>query len=189
VRFGNRDRWHGIQGCYPCAEPDTWVVLTVRTDEEWRSFTEVLGHPEWLTDPRLATSAGRWEHHDELDRLIARWTSGRDAMDAMRSLQERGVPAAKVMRESDIFADPHVRAREFFIEMTLPEAGTHLYPGPQWHPLGTPLRMARPAPTLGQHNEYVYKELLGYSDAEYERLVKEDHIGEDFLAGTPPILS
>jgi crotonobetainyl-CoA:carnitine CoA-transferase CaiB-like acyl-CoA transferase len=186
--LGNRDRWHAVQGCYRCAGPDSWVALTVRTEDEWRAFATVLGQPGWLADPRLATPAGRWEHHDELDAAISAWTAGRDAMDVMRALQDHGVAAGKVMTESDLFADPHVRARDFFVELTLPEAGTHLYPGHQWHPQGTPLRLDRPAPTLGQHNQYVYRELLGYSAAEYERLVREDHIGEDFLPGTPPVL-
>jgi crotonobetainyl-CoA:carnitine CoA-transferase CaiB-like acyl-CoA transferase len=164
-------------------------VLTVRTDEQWRELAGVLGRPGWRADPRLATAAGRWEHHDEIDQAITAWTSGRAAMAAMTALQDRGIPAAKVMSERDIFADPHVRAREFFIEMTLPEAGTHLYSGPQWRQAGLPLRLDSPAPALGEHNEYVYTELLGYSAAEYERLVREGHIGPDYLPGLPPVFS
>ena len=101
----------------------------------------------------------------------------------MRRLQEAGGAAAKVMSEVDIFADPHVREREFFIETSHAESGTHLYPGHQWKASGTPLRADSPAPLLGEHNEYVYKELLGYSDEEYQRLTDELHIGSEFLPG------
>ena len=98
----------------------------------------------------------------------------------MHTLQAVGIPAAKVMNERDIFEDPHIRERGFFVSMTLPDAGTHLYPGHPYRALGTPLRLARPAPTLGQDNEYVYREVLGYSEAEYERLVREQHIGTEY---------
>ena len=178
--LGNRDRWGGIQGCYPSTGDDMWVTLTVRTDAGWRRFAEATGRPEWLTDERFATRASRFAHHDEIDRGIAQWTSQRSAEESMHRLQAAGIAAAKVMNERDIFDDPHIRERGFFLKMTLPDAGTHLYPGHAWRALGTPLRSDRPAPTLGQHNEYVYREVLGYSEAEYARLVREEHIGTEY---------
>ena len=69
--------------------------------------------------------------------------------------------------------DPHIAARGFFIEQTQADSGTHRYVGHQWKMLGTPLRCDRPSPLMGEDNEYVYRELLGCSDEEYERLVAE----------------
>ena len=114
--------------------------------------------------------------------MIAQWTAERTPTEAMRLLQDAGVTAAVVMNERDIFDDPHIRERGFLVEITHPEAGTHLYPGHQWGSPTTPMPADVPVPTLGQDNEYVYKRVLGYSEDEYDRLVREAHIGTDYLS-------
>ena len=184
--LGNRDRWGGVQGCYRCSGTDHWVVLTVRTDEEWRLLGQAMGDPAWSQDERFASATLRYQHHNEIDRLIGEWTSQLSPDDAMNRLQRAGLPAGRVLNERDAFDDPHIRARGFFIETTHPEAGTHLMPGHQWKAYDTPLRADRPAPLLGEDNEYVYKQLLGYSDADYQRLVQEQHIGVEYLPGLVP---
>ena len=181
--LGNRDRWGAIQGCYRCTGIDQWVVLTARTDREWRALGRALGDPAWIAEPRFGTSAQRLAHHHEIDRLITEWSSTLDSAEAMQRLQAAGVPAARVLNERDAFSDPHLQARGFFIEQTQAEAGTHRHPGHQWKMLSTPLRHDRPAPLLGEDNKYVYQELLGYSDAEIQRLTDELHIGTDYVPG------
>jgi benzylsuccinate CoA-transferase BbsF subunit len=78
--------------------------------------------------------------------------------------------------------DEHLTARWFFHSITHPAAGTHLYPGPlgqlQHTADGPPFR---PAPTLGQHNEYVYREIIGLSGQEYQKLVDDQVIGTVYL--------
>ena len=51
-----------------------WVVIAVRTDEEWQAFCQVIGEPEWSQDPKFATFVTRKENEDELDSLIGEWT-------------------------------------------------------------------------------------------------------------------
>ena len=155
----------------------------LRTNGEWRALGRVLGDPEWARDPRFATPAARLAHHDEIDRLITDWSSDLDPDEAMQRLQAAGVPAGRLLNERDAFADPHIRARGFFIEQWQADCGTHRYPGHQWKMLGTPLRADRPAPLLGEDNEYVYRELLGISESEYRRLEAEQHIGTAYLPG------
>ena len=184
--LGNRDRWGGIQGCYRCAGEDKWVVLTVRTDEDWRRLAQAFDHPEWAEDERYASPSLRLQHHDEIDALITERTSHLGPNEAMTRLQHAGIAAARVLDERDALEDPHIKARDYWIPTTQSESGTHLYPGHQWKAHGTPLRADTPAPLLGEHNEYVYKELLHYSDAEYERLEREQHIGVDYLPGLLP---
>ena len=90
--------------------------------------------------------------------------------------------AAALAHQQEMHADEHLTARGYFTPITHPAAGTHLYPGP----LGKLKYTAdvppfRPAPTLGQHNEYVYKELIGLSDQEYQKLVDDQVIGTVYL--------
>ncbi len=78
--------------------------------------------------------------------------------------------------------DEHLTARGYFTPITHPAASRHLYPvslGKLQHTADVP--PFRPAPTLGQHNEYVYKELIGLSDQEYQKLVDDQVIGSVYL--------
>ena len=95
-------------------------------------------------------------------------------------LQREEVPAGPVIDEKDAFSDPHVRARGFFEQLTHADAGTHLYPGLAFRMSKTPNSLRLPPVRLGEYNEYVYKKILGVSDAEYAELEKEGHIGTDF---------
>ena len=71
-RTGSRLAWLAPQGCYPCAGDDAWVAVSVGDDEQWQATAGLLGPP--AQDRRFATLAGRVEHHDELDELLAAWT-------------------------------------------------------------------------------------------------------------------
>ena len=100
----------------------------------------------------------------------------------MQVLQAEGVAAAPVHDQEELFDDPHMRDRGFFQELHQPSTGTHVYPGMSWQMVGTPNPIRRPSPMLGEHNETVYKELLGLTDEEYGRLEDAGHIGMDYPA-------
>jgi crotonobetainyl-CoA:carnitine CoA-transferase CaiB-like acyl-CoA transferase len=98
----------------------------------------------------------------------------------MQRLQQAGIAAGPVMREPDLFTDPHLHARGFFQVVTQAEAGTYPYPGLMWTMLKTPSTIRRPPVRMGEHNDYVYREILKLSDAEIDVLRAEGHIGMDF---------
>ncbi len=167
-------------GCYPCAGEDKWVDITVHNDDEWVGFCRALGNPEWTRDPELATVVGRCRKQDEMDRRISEWTRTRDRYDIMHIMQKEGVPCGPVLAARETFEDPHLQAREHFEKVEAPWGWSYLFPS---SPLGMAgdgrLRVRYPAPNLGQHNEYVYRELLGCSVQDYARLEKEGHIGNE----------
>ena len=99
----------------------------------------------------------------------------------MGELQAHGVPASMVANERDLYEDPHLADRGFFHEKTQEDCGTHRYPGHTFKLSKTPLRFDTPPPLLGEHNPYVYRELLGVSPSEYRRLEAEKHIGMDYV--------
>jgi crotonobetainyl-CoA:carnitine CoA-transferase CaiB-like acyl-CoA transferase len=96
----------------------------------------------------------------------------------MNLLQSKGVAAAALMNQGDAYADPHLNARGYFQMVHSPEAGSYPFPGPPWRFSESPNAIERPSPALGEHNEYVYKELLGFSDEEYQRYIEMGHIGD-----------
>lgn len=179
-RMGNRDFHGAVQGCYRCWGRDEWVVLTISTDEEWQGFCRAIGDPEWTRDERFSDPVSRLKNHDELDRLIVEWTRQRGKYEVMHILQAEGVPAGPVMDERDADTDPHIKERGFFEPLTHAQIGTYLYPGIAWRMSKTPNHLRMATCMFGEHNEYVYKQVIGVSDEEYQQLEKDGHIGTDY---------
>ena len=180
--LGNRHPT-ALQNCYPCAGADRWLVITVYDHQQWLALCEVIEAPQLASDTSLADAPARAARQDEIDQHIAAWTSAKNPTEAMNILQEAGVPAGAVMNQADAFADPHIQSREFFREAYQADCGTHLYPGPLYRMSDTPLGIHRGPAMLGQDNEYVYCDLLGYSAAEYAALEAAGHIGADYAPG------
>jgi len=180
---GNRDAGMAMapHGCYRCQGHDRWLTLAVGSDDDWRGLCRAMGDPTWANEERFADAVSRFHHQDELDKRIEAWTIQHDNYALMHILQREGVSAGPVMDGRDCYHDPHLKERGYFVEVTHPEAGTHLYPGFMVQMSGTPPTYRMPAPCLGEHNEYVYKKLLGVSDEEYAELEKEQHIGTEYL--------
>ncbi|MEX2032796.1 MAG: CoA transferase, partial [Dehalococcoidia bacterium] len=168
---GNRHPYMAPHGAYPCTGEDGWVTIAVRDDQDWVQLCRAIGRPELETDERFATISGRHEHHDALDEILAEWSSARDKHQAADALQAWGVPAAPVNTSADVYADRHLAARGFWDEVDDPEAGHHRYPGRPFQLSRTPLSSRLPTPTLGEHNDYVLKDILGMSDDEVASLV------------------
>lgn len=177
--IGNRHPT-ALQGCYPCLGDDRWVCITIYDDEEWRSFARVLGDPTWTSDPRFADGPGRLEHHDKIDAHISRWTEQRDNRRVMQLLQAEGVAAGPVMDQRDAYSDPQLMERGMFQEAFQEDTGVHLYPRAPYTMSLTPPDIRRGPVRLGEDNEYVYKTVLGYSDAEFAELEAEGHISMDY---------
>jgi crotonobetainyl-CoA:carnitine CoA-transferase CaiB-like acyl-CoA transferase len=184
--LGNRHPFMAPHGCYPCRGSDRWVIIAIANDVEWDSFCQVLGNPAWACDARFADAASRYRHQDVLDAQIAAWTQQHPPWEIMEQLQQAGIAAGPVMREPDLFSDPHLHARGFFQVVTQAEAGTYPYPGVMWTMSKTPTTFRRPPVRMGEHNDYVYREILKLSAEEIDALRIEGHIGMDFLGEESP---
>ena len=172
IRDGNRDPRAAPHNAYPCLGNDSWCAIAVFTDEEWTSLCMVLNRPDIVRDPRFATLEARKANEDELDRLIGEWTREREAQQVMETLQSAGVPAGVVLNAEGQFNDLQVKHRGFFHYLDHQVIGRHAYDGFSFDLSRTPGTLAA-APTLGQHNEYVYKEILGMTDEQIGDLIAE----------------
>jgi crotonobetainyl-CoA:carnitine CoA-transferase CaiB-like acyl-CoA transferase len=181
VPMGNRHPAMAPHNCYPCQGEDRWLVLVVANDAEWQRLCKALGNPEWAMQPQFASLAGRLQHQDELDHRLAAWTSTQDARATMAHLQAYGIAASMVYGEPDAYDDPQLTARGFFETVTHRECGTHRYPGMLWKMSKTPGSIRSAACCLGEHNEYVYRQLLGMSEEEIVQLRQAGHIGDTYV--------
>ncbi len=179
---GNRHPW-AVQNCYPCHGEDRWVVITVYDNDQWMALCDVIDAPDLASDAGLSEAPGRHARQGQIDERIAAWTRAQTPDAAMTALQQRGIPAGAVMNQADAFADPHIRSRQFFQEAHQDDCGVHLYPGPLYQMSKTPLSIRRGPVMFGQDNEYVYRELLGYSAEEYAAFEAAGHVGTDFAEG------
>lgn len=175
-RSGNRDPYAAPHGSYRCHGDDNWCVIAIASDEQWEAFCEVIGNPPWTREPSFATLSARKTNEDELDRLVEEWTAHHIAPDVMRMMQAKGIPAGVVQKNEDLFNDPQLRHRGSHERLKHPEIGTVLHQRPAYRLSRTPAQMAKSGPMLGEHNEYVYQEILGFSDDEIADMLIEGAI-------------
>jgi crotonobetainyl-CoA:carnitine CoA-transferase CaiB-like acyl-CoA transferase len=172
-RMGNRYPYAVPHGAYRCRGEDRWCAIAVFADDEWASFCKVIGNPAWTGDPRFTTFTARKEHEDELDKLVESWTVNYSAEDVMRLMQEAGVPGGILETGEDLVEhDPQLMERHYFWKLEHPEVGEYYASRLPFVLSRSPYQLRR-APLLGEHNEYVLKEMLGMSDDEIAELVIE----------------
>lgn len=178
--IGNRDAVRAPQGIYACKGVDKWIAISVGTDDEWAGLCKLMRRPRMASAPEYEGNIARQARHDDIDRIISEWTTGKDAAELAALLQKTGVPAGHVANDEQVYNDKHLEERGFFQWMDHPSCGRHRYPGFPFNYADTPLRFDRPAPCLGEHNELIYSQLLGLPSSEIERLSKLGHIGDAY---------
>ncbi len=172
-RMGNRDGVMAPHSAYRCKGDDCWVSIAVGNDVEWKAFCIAIGKPELSEDERFKDPLSRWENQEMLDEIIASWTSNCTDYEVMEILQKANVGAMPVLSAPEIFNDPHLRQRNFIQEVDHPQIGKRLIFGPPWHIRGEIPYVAKRGPLIGEHNDYVFCELLGLSRDEVSRLKEE----------------
>ena len=170
---GNRHPTLAPHGNYPCRGGDKWVSIAVGSDEEWRGLCRALGEPPWAYDERFSDGFGRLRHREELDHLISAWTVNLTHYEATEALQREGVAAAPVLNIEEQYFDKHFQERQTFVECHHPRVGMETIYGIPWRLGGTPGEVRRHAPLLGEHNRYVFGELLGIPEPELARLMEQ----------------
>lgn len=177
ARIGNRHLSMAPHNCYPCRGEDKWIAIAVGSDEEWSALCKAMGSPSWTKEERLGDQQRRSRNQDELDRRIGMWTRGYDHIELMHILQDQGVAAGAVLDQREVMNDPHLKERHCYVEIDHPETGVRSYARSPWTMSRTPQPEQR-APLLGEHNEYVLRDLLGLSDKEITELEKEKVISD-----------
>ena len=144
-----------------------WVFIACETQGQFEALCALMKQPQLALDPKFATVDARVKNQDELDAIIGGWTRARRRYDIMRQCQNAGIIAAVVQSAEDrVEYDPQLQHREIFPIVHHPELGEVPYEGYPPKLSRTPAFVHGRAPTLAEHNQYVYGELLGMSAAE-----------------------
>jgi crotonobetainyl-CoA:carnitine CoA-transferase CaiB-like acyl-CoA transferase len=169
---GNRHADLAPHGCYPCLNDD-WVSIAVASDAEWRALRKVLSHADLSADHRFDTFAGRQADRQRLDALLSAITRDQDANALATHLRAEGVAAFRSATSLDVVQDEHLWKREFYRLVSDRKHGQRPILGPSWRMYRNPASISRGAPELGEHNAYVYRELLGLSAERLAELVRK----------------
>ncbi len=178
-RIGNRHPHFVPHGCFPALGIDQWVTLAVRTDAEWRALCGVMRRADLADDPALATVEGRREEEDRIEVAVRHWLADVRPDIAMVALQAAGIPAAIARLPQDLAADPHLLKTGHWQPAERAFMGPHLLPSAAYREGALPAPIARLAPTLGQHNGEVLRDVLGLSDEEIASLARDGIIGTE----------
>lgn len=135
------------------------VIVGAISDSQWESLCEVIGRPELAGDERFRTNAARMDNLDQLVRELEDALAGATSEEWVDRLIEAGVPAGPIYDYREVFEDPHTKAREMVVEYTHPVEGRVKTLGFPYKMGGTPPRVRRPAPLLGEHTEEVLEEI------------------------------
>jgi succinyl-CoA--D-citramalate CoA-transferase len=148
---------------YPTADGD-YIVIGANADTVFGRFAKALGHPEWAESERYATHHARGENQEELDELISGWTRQRTAEEVLEVMREASVPAGKLFTAEDMLSDEQYAARQNIVEVEDPEIGPFPMQNVVPRLSETPGEVRWTGPLLGQHNDEIFKEVLGMSE-------------------------
>jgi benzylsuccinate CoA-transferase BbsF subunit len=175
-RCGNDDRDAVPHGAYPCRDGQ-WVTLSCWSDGEFAALARTMEKTGLGGDRRFATAAARRTSIRELDAIISAWTQSCSAEDVATALQATGVAAYPVVTIAGLFADPQLIARRQWRVRRHPEMGDQAYSFPAFDLEGMPGDIVAPAFCLGADNEFVFRDLVGLTETEFESYRKSGVFG------------
>jgi len=168
-RVGGRMEGIAPSNAYPCAD-GTSIIVAGNGDAIFQRYMHTIGRPDLADDPELQTNAGRWHRREELDAAIGQWTNQRGRDEALKLLDEAGVPSGPIYTAADICADEQYEARNmiqhFAVDTGEPRPKTVGFPGIVPVIGGSSLPIRSVGPDLGEHTREVLSSVLGLTDDE-----------------------
>ena len=136
----------------------------------WPGLARMIEKPGLTEDARFSTPEDRTANKDELEGVFQDWFDAHTWEEVLTAAQREGLPCGPVLTTDQVLANEQFRDREFFVDISHPDAGTLAYTGPPFRLSNAPRENDRPGPRLGQHNVEVYSEILGMHDQELAEL-------------------
>jgi crotonobetainyl-CoA:carnitine CoA-transferase CaiB-like acyl-CoA transferase len=157
-----RDSFAYPYGIQPCADGD-WELAG--HGALWPGVGKMMGMPELIDDPRFNTMVAQSQpgHREEFLVMFLPWSLEHNKMECIKLGQEAGVLCGPLYNMEELLNDPHFQYRNFWEEIDHPVTGKLTYPGGPIHAKKMPWIIRSPAPLLGEHNEEIYCDRLGYN--------------------------
>jgi formyl-CoA transferase len=152
--------------------PNDYAFVNMLTPKQYEMVMTAVGRKDMITDELKNNIRLRIERYSEIKEAIEGWTKTKDKMEVFKTLADLRIPVAPVLDTKEVLNDPHFNQRGTIVEIDHPQRG-------KYRMAGCPIRLSKndydykAAPLLGQHNEEVYRELLGLSPADLEELKRK----------------
>ena len=175
-RVGNGDLQMSPHGVYLTDQPDRWITLAIKDNQQWADFLKIVEHR--CDDPRLSTVEGRLLHRDQVDQMVSDWLLKQNADELVTRLQRKGISAHVSWNTLDVAADKHLQERNALQRVSAPGIPERLAVGSPARFSSSPdVGIRRLTPELGQDEEYVFGQLLGMGSAQRAELEERGIIG------------
>jgi len=155
----------GLQRC-----KDGYVMITLGGDHHWEGLLRVLGDPAWAHEEKFQGELGKYKYAQEISGHIADWIKDYTKEELYHRCQALNCPIGMVTTVADLVASEQLETRGFFGEIEHPVMGIVNCPTSPYRFSETPHRFHRPAPMLGEHNEEIFINRLGYSREDLVRM-------------------
>lgn len=169
VRSGSRFDASAPRNCYRTGDGH-WLAMSSASPRMAQRVFEVVERPDLAADPAYYEPAGRFEHGDEIDEVVASWIAKRTLAEAREAFESHDCAVSPVFNARDLMDDPHLRARGTFVSVQDPELGNMRVQAPVARLSATPGVVRHLGPRLGEHNDVVYRELLGLTNDDMAQL-------------------
>ncbi|MCZ6471958.1 MAG: CaiB/BaiF CoA-transferase family protein [SAR324 cluster bacterium] len=146
------------------------IAIACTSDKMFARLAEVIGQPELARDDRFGKVSARLQARDEVNRIVAEWTSSKLRNQALEELKAGEVPSGPIYNIAEIFADPHYAARGVLEKVMDERVGEVTVPAVMPKLSKTPGRIKHLGPPFAAHNDDIYGKLLGLSRDEQEAL-------------------
>ncbi len=154
---------------YPTSD-GSMVLIAANQDAVFQRLTQAMGRPELSQQPEYSTHGARGARQNEIDSIIGDWTRTKKCVAVLELMEEFSVPAGLIYRAPEMLEDPHFQAREAIVSVPHPDFGELKMQNVAPKLSRTPGRVRSPSPRLGQHNDDVYRGMLGMGAERYAQL-------------------
>jgi crotonobetainyl-CoA:carnitine CoA-transferase CaiB-like acyl-CoA transferase len=168
--MGNRHPDMAPHGIYPAFETDAWLTLAVTSDVHWQALARLAPFQGWAQDARFQTLAGRLTHVADLDIALAAWTANQPRDALVSQLRTAGLAASPVLSIEEQWTDANYEARQVKKVVEIPVYGPEKVFSAPWRFSDFTPQIKQPGPAMGQHNDFVFGELLGLPSEEIAAL-------------------
>ncbi|MBI2886390.1 MAG: CoA transferase [Chloroflexi bacterium] len=157
-----------IGGSFQCK--DGFVQININSDAMWRGLVDLMGNPQWACKEEYAVREGRNAAGELINAELAQWALSCSKHEIYYGGQARGLAITPYLTPEEVYASPQLASRSYFVQVQHPEAGALRMPAAPYRLSASPGLPRNPAPLLGQHNQLVFGERLGYSAEDLVRL-------------------
>jgi len=168
-RSGNLNAYSAPSDVYPTSDGQ-WISLAVSAPTVFARLAQAMGHTEWLVDERFKSNTARLAHRDEIEVQVRTWFLARTSQQASEVLSSHDVSFSPIYSIADIFKDPHFAEREAIVSVKDQDFGAVRMQNVVPRFSATPGAVWRSGPSLGEHNNEVYRDEMGFSDKQLEKL-------------------